>query len=161
MPNKSVTITSIRPLSFHRVFTAEDYGESQSHQHCNDRWYRHQRDRQVKGRITSHGRRPEQAALWLHRELPQHPVQSAAEGGFLLQKEKQHQGNTGWSQVSFAICTPSVSCLSRLCTSFFVHFFTGAALSIFGLTHKCSNCCSGLNVKFSVVLCPPSLCRVR
>lgn len=51
---------------------------------------------------------------------------------------------------------PSVHPLFPVCLAFvpvfFVRFFTGAALSIFGLTHKCSNCCSGLNVKFSMVL---------
>lgn len=75
--------------------TAEDDGESRSHQHCNDRRYWHQRDGQVKGR---HGRGSEQPAVWLHRELPQHPVQSAAEER--LQEENQSKGNTGRPQVS-------------------------------------------------------------
>lgn len=97
--NKSV---KSRFLSDHRHLTtgcssAEDDGEGQSHQHCDDRRYRHQRDGRVKGR---HGHGPEQAAAWLHCELPQHPVQSAAAGRLLLQKENQSPGNTGRPQVS-------------------------------------------------------------
>ena len=85
---------SLRSLD--RVLAAEDDGESQSHQHRNDRRYGHQRDGRFKGRPV-HG--AEQAPVWIHRELPQRPVQSAAEER-LLQKEKQPQGNTGGPQVS-------------------------------------------------------------
>lgn len=92
-------------LLTHRVFAAEDYGESQSHQHRDGGWYRQQWDGQVKGR---HGRRAEQAAVWLHRELPPHPVQSADEWRHLLQKENQSQGDTGGPQVSFKNCAPFI-----------------------------------------------------
>lgn len=83
------------------MFATEDDGENRSHQHYYDRRYRHQWDGQVKGH-QSHG--PEQAALRLHRELPQHPVQNAAEERLPLQKENQFQGNTGRPQVSCKNC---------------------------------------------------------
>ena len=86
-------------------FLAENDGESQSRQHRDDRGHRRQRDGQVKGH-GAHG--PEQAAARRHRELPQHPVQSAAEERPPLQKENQSQGNTGRPQVS----RKSVLCLS-------------------------------------------------
>lgn len=73
----------------------EDNGESQSHQH---RHGRHQRVYQVKGH--GGGRGPQRSAARLHRELPQHPIPSAAEERNLRQREEQREGNPHWPQVS-------------------------------------------------------------
>lgn len=75
----------------------KDYGESQSHQYCNDGRYRRQRDGQVEGH---HGHRTEQGAVRLHCELPRHPLQSAAEGWLPVPTQNKSQGNTGRPQVS-------------------------------------------------------------
>lgn len=97
-------------LRVNRVLVTEDDGESKSYQHCNDRRRRHQRDEQVKGRHISG---PEQAFVWIHCELPQRPVQSAAEEQFPLPEEIQYQGNIGGPQVSSKTSSPSESvCLS-------------------------------------------------
>lgn len=99
---------SVRDIHQTGCFLAENNGKSQSRQHRDDRRHWHQRDGQVKGH---RGRGPEQEAVRLHRELPQHPVQSAAEERLPLQKENQSQGNTGRSQVSRKTCA-SPACVS-------------------------------------------------
>lgn len=78
--------------------SSRDYGASHSHQHCNGGRYRQQRDGKVEGR---HCFQPEQEGVWFHCELPQHPLQSAAEGRNVLQEEDQSKGDTGGPQVSF------------------------------------------------------------
>lgn len=100
-------------------FFAENDGESQSRQHRDDRRHRHQRDGQVKGH---RGRGPEQEAVRLHRELPQHPVQSAVEERLPLQKENQSQGNTGRPQVSHKTLCCFVSLLLYVFVSC-IHLF--------------------------------------
>lgn len=81
-----------------RLFAARDYGASQSHQHRDGGGYRQQRDGEVEGRLC---RQPEQAGMRLHRKLPQHPLQSAAEGRNVLPQEEQPEGDPGGPQVSF------------------------------------------------------------
>lgn len=94
IPNRSLSLPA-----------TEDDGERRSHQHCNDRRYGHQRDAQVKGR---HSCGPEEAVVWIHCELSQHPLQSTAAEWLLLQETNQSQRNPGQPQVSPKSSAPSV-----------------------------------------------------
>lgn len=93
------------------LLAARDYGANQSRQHPNGGRYWQQWDGKVKGRRCC---QPEQAGVRLHRQLPQHPLQSAAEGRSVVQEEEQFEGDTGGPQVSFPHSAFFPSTLFRL-----------------------------------------------